>query len=1244
MVLNGRRTDASRLLGETTRWPGTAAWIAADGKVAADPAAIRRRGNFVDVVLSSFGSPETPVNLLGGLFAASRDPRLAAQGFRSAGALGPNLSLWPKLLAEATPPPAELLLQRGHADRVTALAYSADGATMVTASMDSTIKIWRVADGVLLRTLPEHMIGVTALALSPDGTSLASGDGSGRVILWSLGDYRAKRSTGPSSHERGITKIAFAGTGSNFASIDLVGKTVFWTPTAKGIEPKELVRLASAIAAGGGRIAAALRTGNPVNSPFVLVFDSTGKLIRQVNARGDQVSVDAMAIDAERLAIGDKSGEVRMWGEDVAAPPRTFRAEAPIESVTLVGTHVVAGAGKNAWFLWSDPARAPTQAGLTGKAGRVSASTDGRSVVATTTGGDIAAWTIAEPGKITPIEIANRPDGPRATIAGFPPHGGRLVSGDQDGGIRSWEWPTGTFVSQIKRGGGKIEALAVAPDGRNLIQIDNGRAARVWDLREGRGLKTIPGQWISAAFLPDGSSVAMTSKAGDVSLIDPTTTARREVGFSRPVNANGKVITWGFGPVAVSPDGKRILAGSREGPIASVWPIAGGVPSITVRDHAEPISAVGFASDSNHWLTASIDGTAKIWSGDAKAPTWTLAIDPGDDPAVTAAAIAPGPIKFAVTGHRDGRLVLWTLGPAGKSVPVSLGQFDGEVRSLAFSSDGSRLIAGGTDKVVRLHMIAANGPAANAPIRLLPQHTEQVNAVVAWPNDKVLASAGDDGTIRFWKPDGSGSFGTVATFWTPDDEKPVEPKAAAGTPSENGSWVAYDPDGRFDSSPGGETRVTILQGGKVLTLDQFDGSSRIFGLGGLWLDGKPAEGIAPIHAKLPAGLAIDPPIPGAPGNLVELRVRLGTADATNLRLYQNEVPVRDEKDFEATDDPAVRTVKVELGAGENRFAAMASTAKPGAIFGRSNVVCLNGPPVVDSPKGSIHTLALGISKYNANGLQYATKDADSVTAFLKEHGYSAGRESGVTKLLSDDQVTTETVEVALREIRDACKPEDTVVIFMAGHTDVRRDDRFCLLLHDFPFAPNALEVGQRGPIKALTDVPEVNLASKILPYATIYRDLARMNARNRLVVIDACQAGAIFDDPAIQRIRRKVDDGAHSARTSYLLAARKGEAAKEASVLEHGLFTYLMLHGMGATGLPSTPGESLGNADTDQNGVVTTEELRQYLDVNLPILAERVDAERIRANPAPRGPAEKAPTKTTGATGAFPISRLPSAR
>jgi WD40 repeat protein len=75
---------------------------------------------------------------------------------------------------------------RGHEGPVTTVAVTPDGRHAVSSSVqDCTLRLWRLADGVLLATLQgEGEYWVSALA--PDGRTLVTGDRYGRVDVFCL--------------------------------------------------------------------------------------------------------------------------------------------------------------------------------------------------------------------------------------------------------------------------------------------------------------------------------------------------------------------------------------------------------------------------------------------------------------------------------------------------------------------------------------------------------------------------------------------------------------------------------------------------------------------------------------------------------------------------------------------------------------------------------------------------------------------------------------------------------------------------------------------------------------------------------------------------------------------------------------------------------------------------------------------------------------------------------------------------
>ncbi len=122
--------------------------------------------------------------------------------------------------------------------------------------------------------------------------------------------------------------------------------------------------------------------------------------------------------------------------------------------------------------------------------------------------------------------------------------------------------------------------------------------------------------------------------------------------------------------------------------------------------------------------------------------------------------------------------------------------------------------------------------------------------------------------------------------------------------------------------------------------------------------------------------------------------------AEDLRLYQNDVPVRDGSDFEKTGIPGEFVARVHLVRGDNRLYAMASRLDD--VNARSADLTLfhAGP---DNP-GRMHVIALGVGRYARNALQFPVRDAEEIADYLHRKAAGAGRAVGRKIVLEDDKV------------------------------------------------------------------------------------------------------------------------------------------------------------------------------------------------------------------------------------------------
>ena len=72
----------------------------------------------------------------------------------------------------------------GHKDWVWSLAFSLDGALLVSGSDDWTVKLWDIQTGGVIKTFCGHTDVVFSVSISPDCTTIASGSSDHTIRLW----------------------------------------------------------------------------------------------------------------------------------------------------------------------------------------------------------------------------------------------------------------------------------------------------------------------------------------------------------------------------------------------------------------------------------------------------------------------------------------------------------------------------------------------------------------------------------------------------------------------------------------------------------------------------------------------------------------------------------------------------------------------------------------------------------------------------------------------------------------------------------------------------------------------------------------------------------------------------------------------------------------------------------------------------------------------------------------------------
>ncbi|HVS36179.1 MAG TPA: WD40 repeat domain-containing protein, partial [Gemmataceae bacterium] len=328
--------------------------------------------------------------------------------------------------------------------------------------------------------------------------------------------------------------------------------------------------------------------------------------------------------------------------------------------------------------------------------GQVAYSPDGQSIW-TVGDGTARCWDAATQGDPRVLRhmsyvysVAYSPDGRWFATAGWHDPDGRASD------IYLWDAASSQLITVLHGHTSWIAALAITPDGKQIVSVANDESVRVWDATTGRGRK-LPftaarldaphGHRISIS--PDGRLLAV-GEGQRVRLWDLQSDAEQA---ALPLSLTGVRIA------VFSPDGTRLAVAGTE-PEVQIVAVATGEVLAVLRGHTQIVNAVTFSPDGKRILTASQDRSVRLWDAATGALQTVLGgARGGHTDTVYAAVFHPDGTRIA-TGGRDRAIRIWDTATGDELVRLA-GHTD-YVFTLAFSPDGATLLSGSGDGSVRV--------------------------------------------------------------------------------------------------------------------------------------------------------------------------------------------------------------------------------------------------------------------------------------------------------------------------------------------------------------------------------------------------------------------------------------------------------------------------------------------------------------------------------------------------------------
>jgi len=191
--------------------------------------------------------------------------------------------------------------------------------------------------------------------------------------------------------------------------------------------------------------------------------------------------------------------------------------------------------------------------------------------------------------------------------------------------------------------------------------------------------------------------------------------------------------------IALSPNGKSVASGSRDGKVR-LWDVETKKVVARWNGHTDTVWSLCWSVDGERLVSGSSDGTIRVWdveSGD----TVLGPIKTGHED-VYAVIYSPDTTKIATGGYEEHAVKIWD---AKTRNLLSTIKHNYAVFSLAWTSE--KLITG-SHRSIRIF-----DTATWQQIAILEGHTFQVYSLSLFQNDRLLASASYDKTVRLWNLD-----------------------------------------------------------------------------------------------------------------------------------------------------------------------------------------------------------------------------------------------------------------------------------------------------------------------------------------------------------------------------------------------------------------------------------------------------------------------------------------------------------